>query len=176
MATKKIANRASSRSPIRAAARFEWVDRDGELRAWWSPVEPQPSRRVARPAAPQATSRRDLEIQTRRVTLDPAWRDSIEETIADLFDRHPQILRTHVTLTRAIHQKKERDTVSIVANAAGSVLRVEKRSETMERALRAALAALGRAATGLRRPKRALRPRRGREVVPAQPATLDVRR
>ncbi|MGE5175299.1 MAG: HPF/RaiA family ribosome-associated protein [Hyphomicrobiales bacterium] len=122
------------------------------------------------------TPYRDLEIQTRRVDLDPAWRARIEAEIAGVLDRHPQVLRTHVTLTRALHQKKERDTVSIVANAAGRVFRVEKRHDTMEGALRLALGAFARAAKDLRRPKRALRTRRGRDVVPPQPATFEVSR
>lgn len=176
--SQKLAHRIARelRKAYGGSTRFEWADRDGVLRAWWSPKETPPPEGAATARARAPLPSPDLEIQTRRVALDPAWRDLIEEGVGDVVERHPQILRTHVTLARSAHQKKGRDGVSIVANAAGRVIRVEKRKETMAAALRAALAAFARAAGGLRRPKRALRPRRGRDVVPAQPAMLEVSR
>jgi len=156
MPAKKVASKRKRRGGARASARAR--------------IASMKAARTEGPAPPFE----DLEIQTRRVDLDPTWRDQIEAEIAAVVGRHPQIHRTHVTLTRAEHQRKGRDGVSIVANAAGCVLRVEKRRETMTEALRAALVAFERAAGALRRPKRALRPRRGRAVVPGQPATRAV--
>src|SRR5512134_3486473 len=84
----------------------------------------------------------DLEIQTRHTELDPSWRDLIERSAARLSQRHPEMLRMHVTLRHETHHLRGSEVVSLLANVEGATLRAEKEREDVPDALHAAFAAL----------------------------------
>jgi len=86
----------------------------------------------------------DLEIQTRHVELDPAWRDLIERSADRLRTRYPEVLRLHVTLTRDRHHRVGTRNVTLVANVEGGTLYADKRDAHVPGALRAAFDALRR--------------------------------
>jgi CspA family cold shock protein len=80
----------------------------------------------------------DLEIQTQHLTLDPAWRDLIEQTAANIAQRYPDTIRMHVTLKHAPHHRRGAEIVTVLANTEGRVLRTEKTGEYVHDAIRAA--------------------------------------
>jgi ribosomal subunit interface protein len=84
----------------------------------------------------------DLEIQTQHVTLDPAWRDLIEQSSARIAGRYPETLRLHVTVRRTAHHRAGTETVAVLANVEGGVVRAEKEEEEMRDAIHAVFAAL----------------------------------
>lgn len=86
----------------------------------------------------------DLEIQTQQVALQPDWRALVEERVARLAERYPELLRVHVTLKHGGHHRYGLEEVDVVANCAGAALRAEKQKEHMRDALHAALDALER--------------------------------
>jgi CspA family cold shock protein len=80
----------------------------------------------------------DLEIQAQHLTLDPAWRDIIEQTAANIAQRYPDTIRMHVTIKHAPHHRRGAEIVTVLANTEGRVLRAEKTSEYVHDAIRAA--------------------------------------
>jgi ribosomal subunit interface protein len=84
----------------------------------------------------------DIELQSRNVDVQPGWRVTIADRLARLAGRHPRLLRVHVTLDHGRHHRSGTERVAVVANAAGTAFRVEKRGERMEDAIHAALDAL----------------------------------
>ena len=86
----------------------------------------------------------DLEIQSQHVTIEPAWRELIEHRAEALSERHPKLLRLHVTFRHDGHHRQGVEAVHVVANLAGDTLSVTKeKTETLD-ALHAALDALER--------------------------------
>ena len=144
---------------------YAWSDRDGELYATWQrddlPVPPAPPRRRrlrdgggARPGVP-------IEILTRRVTLDPSWRELIEASVARIAGRHPLPLRVRVTVSHTRHHRHGVEEVVVLARLPGAVLRAAKQGERVEDAVRAAFAALGAELQRHRRERGGARPRHG---------------
>jgi ribosomal subunit interface protein len=86
----------------------------------------------------------NVEIQTRHVTMEPAWKALIDERLAKLTERFPELLRVHVTLRRDGHHQHGSDEVDVVANVSGTTLRAAKRREDVLAALHVALDALER--------------------------------
>jgi ribosomal subunit interface protein len=86
----------------------------------------------------------DIEIQTRQVTMHPAWRALIEERLARLADRYPDLIRVHVTLRHGGHHLRGTEEVDVVATCPGATLRAAKQEERMRDAVHAALDALER--------------------------------
>ena len=82
-----------------------------------------------------------LEIQTQHLALDPAVRDLIEQTAADIAQRYPDTLRLHVTLKHAPRHRNRAETVSVLANAGGRVMRAEKTADYVRDAIHAAFEA-----------------------------------
>lgn len=85
----------------------------------------------------------ELEIQTRQIELDPAWRDLIEHQAQRLSARYPEMLRLHVTLRHLPHHRRGTEEVALVANVAGVTLRADKQEEHVHTAIHAAFEALG---------------------------------
>jgi CspA family cold shock protein len=85
----------------------------------------------------------DLEIQTRHIELDPAWRDLIENAAARLAERYPEMLRLHVTLRHGAHHRTGSEEAALVANVEGATLYACKQEERVPAALHAAFQALG---------------------------------
>jgi len=86
----------------------------------------------------------DLEIRTQNVTLQPEWRTLIEQRIARLESRYPELMRLQVTLKHGEHHQQGFEEASILASAAGTSLRAGKQKEDMGAALHAALDAIER--------------------------------
>jgi ribosomal subunit interface protein len=86
----------------------------------------------------------DVEIQAQHVALQPEWRALVEERLARLAERHPQLMRVHVTLKHGGHHLRGAEEVAIVATCPGATLRVAKQEERMRDAVHAALDALAR--------------------------------
>ena len=86
----------------------------------------------------------DLEIQSQHVPMQPEWRAFVDERVARLGERYPELIRVHVTLKRGRHHQQGADEVDVVANVAGVTLRAAKQKERMLDALHAALDALER--------------------------------
>jgi ribosome-associated translation inhibitor RaiA len=147
--SQKLAHRIASqlKRSFGGTVTYAWSDRDGELYATWQredvPPPPAPPRR--RRIRGRATTRPspDVEIQARGLTLDPAWRDLIERSVAKLAERYPEPLRVHVTLTHSRHHRHGAEAVSIVANLPGTTLRVSKQEPEVTDAIHATFRALG---------------------------------
>jgi ribosomal subunit interface protein len=86
----------------------------------------------------------DVEIQTQHVEMQPEWSALIDERLARLAERHPELIRVHVTLKHGRHHQHGADEVDIVATYPGATLRAGKEEEEMRDALHAALDVLER--------------------------------
>jgi ribosomal subunit interface protein len=86
----------------------------------------------------------DVEIQAVGCEMQPEWRDLIEERLARLAGRFPELIRVHVTLKHGGHHRLGTEEVDVVANCAGAVLRAAKQEEQVRDAVHAALDALER--------------------------------
>jgi ribosomal subunit interface protein len=86
----------------------------------------------------------DIEIQTVQVEMQPEWRALIEDRLARLGARYPELIRVHVTLKHGRHHRVGTEEVDIVANCAGATLRAAKEEERMRDAVHAAIDALER--------------------------------
>jgi ribosome-associated translation inhibitor RaiA len=142
---------------------YHWTEPHGELLAVWerengdSGREPRaadrwPLRRGGRPAG------FDLEIQTRRVDLDPRWRDLIEEEAARLVERFPRLMRLHVTLSHHPRHHFGTEEVAVTANVPSRTIRVTKQGAHLLDALHAAFRAAERTVAETKR----IRQQRGR--------------
>lgn len=80
----------------------------------------------------------DLEIQTQQQGLDPTWRDLIEQMAAGIGERYPDTIRLHVTLKHTPKHRNGSETVTLLANTEGRVLRAEKTAEYVRDAIHAA--------------------------------------
>ena len=90
----------------------------------------------------------DIEIQTVQIEMQPQWRALIEERLARLAARYPELIRVHVTLKHGGHHRLGTEEVDIVANCAGATLRTAKQEEHVRDAVHAALDALERELAG----------------------------
>jgi ribosomal subunit interface protein len=86
----------------------------------------------------------DIEIQTILIDMQPEWRALIDERVARLGERYPELVRVHVTLKHGRHHRMGTEEVDVVANCAGVTLRAAKQEEHMRDAVHAALDALER--------------------------------
>ena len=86
----------------------------------------------------------DLEIQSQHVTVEPAWRDLVEDRADALAERYPKLLRLHVTFRHDGHHRRGVEGVHVVANHAGNTVSVTKEREDTLDALHAALDAVER--------------------------------
>jgi cold shock CspA family protein len=148
--SQKLAHRVarSLEKAFGGEADYHWTEPHGELFAVWQREDAAPA---GERVPPHRRSRRqgrrapvDLEIQTRRIALDPRWRDVIEEEAARLAERFPELIRLHATLSHAAHHRHGAEEVSIVANVPRRALRAAKRGPLMLEALHAAFDGLAR--------------------------------
>jgi ribosome-associated translation inhibitor RaiA len=109
----------------------------------------------------------DLEIQTRQIELDPAWRDLIERLANGLSARYPELLRLHVTLTHLPHHRRGLEEVALLANTNRAALRTDKRAEHVRTAIHSAFRALS---VELQRHHRERREVKGAPTVRGNPA------
>ncbi len=127
---------------------FKWTEPQGELYAVWEREEigatPSPVPPHRRAARRPRRARFDLEIQTRKIELDPRWRDLIEESAARLAERFPEVIRMHVTLRHTLHHRRGIEEVAIVANVREGTIRVLKERPLTLNALHAAFKTLER--------------------------------
>ena len=84
----------------------------------------------------------ELEIQTRQIDLDPAWRDFIEHQAERLSGRYPEVLRLHVILRHLPHHRRGTEQVTVLANVEGTTLRADKQEENVRTAIHATFEAL----------------------------------
>jgi ribosome-associated translation inhibitor RaiA len=153
---------------------YHWTEPHGQLFAVWERddpgAEPRPRGRKARrsPAASGAGGF-DLEIQTRRVRLDPRWRDLIEEEAARFSERFPKLIRLHVTMSHHPGHRLGTQEAALVANVPSRTIRVTKRAEQMLDALRSAFRAAERAYADKRRMRRSRSRARVRPPASEQP-------
>jgi ribosomal subunit interface protein len=84
------------------------------------------------------------QIQTQHVALQPEWRALIEERLARLAERYPELMHVHVTLRHDRHHRSGVEEVDVLATCAGITLRAAKQEEKMRDAIHAALDALER--------------------------------
>jgi CspA family cold shock protein len=86
----------------------------------------------------------DIEIQTQHIAMQPEWRALLDERLARLGERYPELIRVHVTLRHGRHHRRGVEEVAIVATCSGGTLRAAKQEETMRDAVHAALDAFER--------------------------------
>ena len=86
----------------------------------------------------------DLEIQSQHVTLQPTWRDLIDDRAGALSQRYPKLIRLHVTFRHDGHHRTGVEGVHVVANVAGRTVSVSKEKADVLDALHAALDTLER--------------------------------
>jgi ribosomal subunit interface protein len=86
----------------------------------------------------------DIEIQSLHVEVAPEWRTLIDDRLAMLAARYPELIRVHVTLKHGAHHQRGLEEVDVVATCTGGTLRAGKQEETMRAAVHAALDALER--------------------------------
>jgi cold shock CspA family protein/ribosome-associated translation inhibitor RaiA len=86
-----------------------------------------------------------LEIEGRNVGMTPRWKHEIETRIADLQERHHDLIHARVTLTKNLHHKKLANVaeVLIVVTLPGrQTLTARKEDKTFEEAIRTAFDAM----------------------------------
>ena len=110
----------------------------------------------------------NLEIQTRQLELDPAWRDSIERQAKRLSERYPEMLQLHVTLTHLAHHRQGTEEVALLAAVEGATLRAHKREEHVHTAIHAAFGALE---TEIERHHRERRDKKGAPAIRDSPVS-----
>jgi ribosomal subunit interface protein len=86
----------------------------------------------------------DLVIRAVGLEIEPECRVLIEDRLARLAARFPELIRAHVTLKHGGHHRVGTEEVDIVANCAGVTLRAAKQEEHIRDAVHAALDALER--------------------------------
>ena len=107
----------------------------------------------------------ELEIESRNVEMTPRWKNEIESRMADLQQRHQDLIHGRVTLTKNLHHKKLANVAEalIVVTLPGRQTKTaRKEDKTFEEAIRTAFDAM---AIELRK----YRERRGRTEVRTSP-------
>ncbi|HKO30344.1 MAG TPA: HPF/RaiA family ribosome-associated protein [Nitrospiraceae bacterium] len=107
----------------------------------------------------------ELEIESRNIEMTPRWKREIETRIADLQDRHQDLIHARVTLTKNLHHKKlanVAETLIVVTLPGRQTMTARKEDKTFEEALRTAFDAI---AIELRK----YREKRGRTEVRTSP-------
>jgi len=107
----------------------------------------------------------ELEIESRNVGMTPRWKSEIETRMADLQQRHEDLIHGRVTLTKNLHHKKLANVAEafIVVTLPGRQTKTaRKEDKTFEEAIRTAFEAM---AIELRK----YRERRGRTEVRTSP-------
>jgi len=86
----------------------------------------------------------DLEIQTRNISLDAAWRRLIGRLAMRIGARYPDTMTLHVTVEHLPHHRHGAERVSLLAHAEAKHLRTVNSGEHVRDAIRAAFGALDR--------------------------------
>ena len=107
----------------------------------------------------------ELEVESRNVDMTPRWKSEIETRMADLQQRHQDLIHGRVTLTKNLHHKKLANVAEalIVVTLPGRQTKTaRKEDKTFEEAIRTAFDAM---AIELRK----FREKRGRTEVRTSP-------
>ena len=87
----------------------------------------------------------ELEIEGRNVGMTPRWKTEIESRMADLQERHQDLIHGRVTLTKNLHHKKQANVAEalIVVTLPGRQTKTaRKENKTFEEAIRTAFDAM----------------------------------
>ena len=87
----------------------------------------------------------ELEIESRNVGMTPRWKSEIETRMADLEQRHQDLIHGRVTLTKNLHHKKLANVAEafIVVTLPGrQTMTARKEDKTFEEAIRTAFEAM----------------------------------
>jgi ribosome-associated translation inhibitor RaiA len=87
----------------------------------------------------------ELEIESRNVGMTPRWKSEIETCMADLQQRHEDMIHGRVTLTKNLHHKKLANVAEalIVVTLPGRQTKAaRKEDKTFEEAIRTAFDAM----------------------------------
>ena len=86
-----------------------------------------------------------LEIESRNVGMTPRWKSEIESRMADLQQRHEDLIHGRVTLTKNLHHKKLANVAEalIVVTLPGRQTKTSRKEDkTFEEAIRTAFDAM----------------------------------
>jgi ribosomal subunit interface protein len=86
----------------------------------------------------------NVDIHAKHVPLRDPWRVLIDERLAKLADRYPELLRVQVKVARSTHHQRGTEEVGLLATVPGRALRAGKEDADMVAALHAAFDALER--------------------------------
>lgn len=87
----------------------------------------------------------ELKIESRNVVMTPRWKTEIEERMADLQNRHDDLIHGRVTLIKNRHHKKAAKVAEarlVVTLPGRRTVTASKEDKTFEKAIRAAFAAV----------------------------------
>ena len=87
----------------------------------------------------------ELEIESRNIEMAPRWKTEIEARMADLQQRHEDLIHGRVTLTKNFHHKKlsnVAETLIVVTLPGRQTMTSRKEDKTFEEAIRTAFDAM----------------------------------
>ena len=87
----------------------------------------------------------ELEIESRNVGMTPRWKSEIESRIADLQQRHQDLIHARVSLTKNLHHKKlanVAEALIVVTLPGRHTMTSRKEDKTFEEAIRTAFDAM----------------------------------
>lgn len=87
----------------------------------------------------------DLEVESRNIEMAPRWKIEIETRMADLHQRHDDLIHGRVTLTKNLHHKKlanVAEALIVVTLPGRHTMTARKEDKTFEEAIRTAFDAI----------------------------------
>ena len=87
----------------------------------------------------------ELEVESRNVGMTPRWKTEIESRMADLQQRHQDLIHGRVTLTKNLHHKKlanVAEALIVVTLPGRQTMTARKEDKTFEEAIRTAFDAM----------------------------------
>ena len=87
----------------------------------------------------------ELAIESRNVEMTPRWKSEIESRMADLQERHQDLIHGRVTLTKNLHHKKlanVAEALIVVTLPGRQTMTSRKEDKTFEEAIRTAFDAM----------------------------------
>ncbi len=87
----------------------------------------------------------DLEVECRNIEMTPRWKTEIETRMADLHERHTDLIHGRVTLTKNLHHRKlanVAEALIVVTLPGRQTMTARKEDKTFEEAIRTAFDAV----------------------------------
>jgi len=87
----------------------------------------------------------DLEVESRNIEMTPRWKSEIETRMADLHQRHDNLIHGRVTLTKNLHHKNLAniaEALIVVTIPGRQTMTARKEDKTFEEAIRTAFDAI----------------------------------